>query len=62
MALLLKLKNSQEMAFRNKQEKARGWLSSGRYILKPGIDSARLAANAVVVNTILNTDATLTKR
>jgi hypothetical protein len=62
MDLLLKLKNSQEMAFRNKPEKVRGWLSSGQYVLKPGNDSARLAAHAVVVSTILNTDAALTKR
>ena len=60
--LLLKLKNSQEMAFRKKPEKVRGWLSSGQYVLKPGMDSARLAAHAVVVSTILNTDAALTKR
>jgi hypothetical protein len=62
MDLLLKLKSSQEMAFRKKPEKVRGWLSSGQYVLKPGKDSARLAAHAVVVSTILNTDAALTKR
>ena len=62
MDLLIKLKNSQELAFRNKPEKVRGWLSSGQYVLKPGNDSARLAAHAVVVSTILNTDAALTKR
>ena len=62
MDLLLKLKNSQEMAFRNKPEKVRGWLSSGQYVLNPVKDSARLAAHAVVVSTILNTDAALTKR
>ena len=50
------------MAFRKKPEKVRGWLSSGQYVLKPGNDSARLAAHAVVVSTILNTDAALTKR
>ncbi len=60
--LLLKLKNRQEKAFREKPEKARGWLTAGQYILKPNMDAARLAAHAVVVNTILNTDATLTKR
>jgi hypothetical protein len=60
--LLLKLKNRQEKAFRDKPEKARGWLSAGQYVLKPNMDAARLAAHAVVVNTILNTDATLTKR
>lgn len=62
MDLLLKLKNRQEMAFRQKPEKVRGWLSSGQYVVKPSKDSARLAAHAVVVSTILNTDAALTKR
>jgi hypothetical protein len=62
LQLLFELKRKQEKAFREKREKARGWLSSGRYILQPGMDSAKLAADAVVINTILNTDATLTKR
>lgn len=60
--LLLKLKSSQEMAFRKKPEKAKGWLSAGQYVINPDIDIAKLAANAVVVSTILNTDAALTKR
>jgi hypothetical protein len=62
LELLLKLKNSQEIAFREKPEKLKGWLSSGQYALKPVKDSARLAAYAVVVSTMLNTDAALTKR
>ena len=50
------------MAFRKKPEKAKGWLSAGQYVINPDIDIAKLAANAVVVSTILNTDAALTKR
>jgi predicted DNA-binding protein YlxM (UPF0122 family) len=62
LELLLQLKKSQEKMFREQPEKAKGWLSAGQYVLKPIRDTAGLAAHAVVVNTILNTDATLTKR
>jgi predicted DNA-binding protein YlxM (UPF0122 family) len=62
LELLLQLKKSQEKMFRVQPEKAKGWLSAGQYVLKPIRDTAGLAAHAVVVNTILNTDATLTKR
>jgi predicted DNA-binding protein YlxM (UPF0122 family) len=62
LELLLQLKKSQEKMFREQPEKAKVWLSAGQYVLKPIRDTAGLAAHAVVVNTILNTDATLTKR
>mgnify|MGYP006874999281 CR=1 FL=1 len=42
--------------------KAKGWLNSGLYKIKSENNLMLIAANAVVANAIMNTDATLTKR
>ncbi len=60
--LLLRLRSNQQEKFRQHPEKARGWLDAGLYKTDPRLDTAELAAYAVVANTILNSDATLTKR
>ncbi len=62
VALLQQLQHKQVEKFRRSPEKAQGWLQVGWYKVDPRLDIALLAANAVVANTILNSDASLTKR
>ncbi len=42
--------------------KRKGWLDTGQYHVDKRLDPAVVAANAVVANTIMNSDASLTKR
>jgi hypothetical protein len=60
--LLIKLQKSQYNTFEKYPFRVKGWLSSGQYIADNTIPPATLAANTVVANTILNSDACLTKR
>jgi hypothetical protein len=60
--LLQRLQKQQLAKFRQSPAKAQGWLQAGWHIPDAGLDAALLAANAVVANTILNSDAALTKR
>jgi len=60
--LLTGLQKTEEDKFREHPEKAAGWLHAGQYKIDDALDSTRVAADAVVANTILNSDATLTKR
>ena len=60
--LLLSLREMEEKKFRTEPKKAAGWLQSGQYVTDKTLDPAKIAANAVVASTILNSDATLTKR
>ena len=48
--------------FRSNPEKSRGWLKAGRAAAAPGLDPQQVAAYAVVANTIMNSDAFITKR
>jgi hypothetical protein len=48
--------------FRTNPEKSRGWLKTGRAAAEPGLDPQQVAAFAVVANTIMNSDAFITKR
>lgn len=48
--------------FRTTPEKSRGWLKAGRAAAEPGLDPQQVAAFAVVANTIMNSDAFITKR
>lgn len=61
-ALLMKLRNTEQQRFSAHPQKAKGWLYTGQYAADKKLDAALLAANAVVANTILNSDAALTKR
>lgn len=45
-----------------KEEKAMGWLAAGEYQHDSSLDPKMIAANAVVASTIMNADATITKR
>jgi len=60
--LLTGLQKTEQNKFRDHPEKAAGWLSAGQYKIDDTLDPACVAADAVVANTILNSDATLTKR
>ena len=62
MQLLTELQNKEFLKFKSYPSKTKGWLETGSYKIDTSLDPARIAANAVVANTILNTDAALTKR
>ena len=48
--------------FRMNPEKTKGWLSAGLYKVNAKVDKSLVAANAVVASTIMNSDASITKR
>jgi Protein of unknown function (DUF1553)/Protein of unknown function (DUF1549)/Planctomycete cytochrome C/Concanavalin A-like lectin/glucanases superfamily len=60
--LLLDLKKVEFEKFKKNKNKARAWLSVGYYQIDPKLDPRLVAANTVVANVILNSDACLTKR
>ena len=61
LLILKKLHNSELQKFSNNPEKMKGWNKTG--IFKTGMDNpALLAANTVVASTIMNSDASITKR
>jgi hypothetical protein len=60
--LLLELQRMEYKKFQENPEKAKGWLSTGQHILNPTLERSLVAANAIVASTIMNSDATLTKR
>lgn len=60
--LLTDLRTRQLQRFKAQPEKAEGWVNVGQSKLKGARDKIAIAANAVVASTILNADATLTKR
>jgi len=62
VTLLMKLRDAEQTKFRAHPAKTKGWLHTGQYIADKKLDAALVAANAVVANTILNSDAALTKR
>ncbi|QMU26633.1 DUF1553 domain-containing protein [Adhaeribacter radiodurans] len=62
VALLLRLQENQYIKFKNKPNKTSGWLQAGMYPTSKKLEPALIAANAVVASTILNSDATITKR
>ncbi|MCF0069109.1 DUF1553 domain-containing protein [Dyadobacter sp. CY261] len=60
--LLLALRKTEEDKFRKDPKKTAGWLHTGQHKPDKMLDPALLAANTVVASTILNSDASLTKR
>jgi len=60
--LLIDLQRIEYEKFRAHPEKMKGWLNAGQYVVNGKMDTALVAANAVVASTIMNSDATLTKR
>jgi hypothetical protein len=62
VSLLKRLRETELTKFRQSPEKATGWLKAGMYDINKTYDMQLVAANAVVASTILNSDATITKR
>ena len=62
LTLLMELRGKEYQKFKARKDKTRGWLSAGKYNIKPSLDGAAVAANAVVASTIMNMDASITKR
>ncbi|PWJ55007.1 cytochrome c [Dyadobacter jejuensis] len=62
LAILLKLRAAELEKMKAKPEKTKGWLNTGQYRVDTRLDPAIVASNAVVASTILNSDATITKR
>lgn len=62
VTLLLELQHKQLERFRRNPEKAKGWMAEGQFKVNKDMDVCLVAANAVVASTILNSDASLTKR
>ena len=60
--LLLTLQQIELKKFKQHPEKENGWLNTGQYKVDKKMDSALIAANTVIASTILNSDASLTKR
>jgi hypothetical protein len=60
--LLTALRDTEQKKFSAHPEKTKGWLHTGQHSAGTKLNAALLAANAVVANTILNSDAALTKR
>ena len=48
--------------FKANPNKIKGWISAGLYKINKTLDPYWVAANSVVASTILNSDATITKR
>jgi Protein of unknown function (DUF1553) len=60
--LLLSLQKAEYEQFKQNIDKTKGWLKTGLYKIDPTLEAAAVAANAIVASTILNSDATITKR
>ena len=60
--VLVSLRREEYEKFTANKQKTQGWLTSGAFRVSENQDQALIAANAVVASTILNSDATITKR
>lgn len=60
--VLAKLQNEEYQKFNKNLEKTKGWLQTGAFKISETDDKASIAANAVVASTIMNADASITKR
>ncbi|MFT7249018.1 MAG: hypothetical protein ACI9QN_001730 [Arcticibacterium sp.] len=62
LKLLLDLRKVELEKFTKYPNKSKGWLNAGYYEIDINLDARVLAANAVVANVIMNSDAVITKR
>jgi len=60
--ILVELQNKEYQKFKENNSKIKGWINSGAFQIKKSDNGALIAANAVVASTIMNSDATITKR
>ncbi len=62
LKVLTELQKKEYEKFNSNKEKAIGWLQTGAFKLSKTDNKALIAANAVVASTIMNADASITKR
>ncbi len=62
LQLLVTLQQEEYDRFNSNISKAKGWLASGDFAFDPDDNLSMIAANAIVASTIMNSDATITKR
>ena len=60
--VLLELQKKEYKKFQENPSKTNGWINTGDYQIKKNENLALIASNAVVASTIMNSDATITKR
>jgi hypothetical protein len=62
LELLVALQKEEFKKFENNLEKTKGWLQTGAFKISKTDNKALIAANAIVASTIMNADASITKR
>ena len=62
LEVLLRLRDKEMKLFLENPKRADGWMNMGMYSPDPTLDRNAVAANAVVANVIMNSDATIMKR
>ncbi|WP_400073095.1 DUF1553 domain-containing protein [Zobellia russellii] len=62
LEVLAQLREQEFEKFNQNLDKAKGWLQTGAFKISETDDKAAIAANAVVASTIMNADASITKR
>ncbi|GAA4953130.1 DUF1553 domain-containing protein [Algibacter agarivorans] len=62
LSLLTELQKEEFKKFDSNIEKTKGWLQTGAFKISETDNKALIAANAVVASTIMNADASITKR
>ncbi|WP_139958254.1 DUF1553 domain-containing protein [Flavicella sediminum] len=62
LEVLTELQKSEYEKFKKHPEKTKGWLNTGAFKIDATDDKALITANAIVASTIMNTDASITKR
>ena len=62
LEILSQLQKNEHQKFANNLSKTKGWINSGEFRIDSTGDAALIASNAVVASTIMNSDATITKR
>lgn len=62
LSVLTELQKDEYKKFDSNIEKTKGWLNTGEYKISETDNKALIAANSVVASTIMNADASITKR
>ncbi len=62
LEILMQLREKQLTKFLETPSKVEGWISAGEYEIDQKLKFQEVAANAVTISTIMNADATITKR
>ena len=62
LSILVEMQQQEYQKLQENRLKAKGWLNTGEFRIASEDDQALVAANAIVASTIMNSDATITKR